>query len=90
LTALGFSALQLRYDERLLSSAFDFNLRRYTTECVDATGNSKGFLAGLKLRNSATLEPMADLPVKGMFYGIGRAVRMRVDPRLTALGLSGA
>ena len=43
----------------------------YDTECVDATGNSKGFLAALKLRNSATLEPMADLPVKGMFYGRG-------------------
>ena len=33
LTALGFSALKLKYDEALSKSAFNFNLRRYNL-CV--------------------------------------------------------
>jgi thioredoxin reductase (NADPH) len=44
----------------------------FNTECLDATGNSKGFLSGLKLRDTANGEERK-LAVKGMFYGIGHS-----------------
>lgn len=44
----------------------------FNTECVDATGNSKGFLSGLKLKNTTTGEE-SKLAVKGLFYGIGHS-----------------
>mmetsp|Transcript_35798 Transcript_35798/g.89371 ORF Transcript_35798/g.89371 Transcript_35798/m.89371 type:complete len:563 (-) Transcript_35798:295-1983(-) len=42
----------------------------FNTECVDATGNNKGFLSGLNLRDTSSGEARK-LAVKGMFYGIG-------------------
>lgn len=42
----------------------------FRTECADATGNAKGFLNGLKLRDAATGEERK-LKVRGLFYGIG-------------------
>ena len=42
----------------------------FRAECADATGNAKGFLDGIKLRNVATGEERT-LKVSGLFYGIG-------------------
>jgi len=42
----------------------------YNTDCMDAVGNSKGFMTGLRLRNRVSGEER-ELAVKGLFYGIG-------------------
>ena len=48
----------------------------YNTDCVDAVGNTKGFMTGLKLRNRKT-EEETELSVKGLFYGIGHTPNSR-------------
>ena len=56
MTALGFSALRLKYDELLSNCAFNFNLRRYPTETLWITNEI--------IHNPTVNKRLADMGVK--------------------------